>query len=452
MAAKYTLAPVMNPLHTRRPAGIGDRSDGGLGVPGERPPRRRRALSLAAAALVVVGVWGGAVGRAHAAPTSSPSTVKAKAVAIVDQPTGRVLFLLHPDRRLAMASTTKIMTALVVLSGGVDLQRVVVVPALRLRWDETAVGLVAGQRLTVEQLLRAMLVGSANDAAVTLARTVGGGEPAFVARMNARARSLGLTNTHYENPEGMDAPTHYTSARDLTRLARIAMRDPRFAAYVRLRSTTLPKAKGKGRVRVRTTNTFMLARDWVYGVKTGYTNEAGSCLVAAGDYDGQRMIVTVLGEPDPATRNADLLKLFRYGATLYRPWSSPLAGSRQAALTVPFSPRRLHLVLQGSFAIGLPPGAVVSTAVDAPAGVGLPVHEGQVLGSVTYKVDGEARGSVNLVAARSIPQADWLTRLRYRLQRAWQKTGDVAGWASAAWHGLTGWLAGPSALASRSRF
>jgi serine-type D-Ala-D-Ala carboxypeptidase (penicillin-binding protein 5/6) len=396
------------------------------------------AAALCAAALLAILAAAAARPVAAAAIKPAPPSLPVAAAAILDRPTGRFIFLLNAGTERPMASTTKIMTAKVVLDSGVSLNKLVTVGTLNLASDESEVGLTAGEKLTVDQLLQALLVASANDAARTLAVAVGGTEKAFVAQMNATAAALGLKHTHYENPHGIDAPGHYTTARDLTRLAWVELKDPHFAGFVRKTSVVLPKPSGRGHERFPTTNTFMLAHPgWVYGVKTGFTNDAGSCLVSAGTYKGQQMIVTVLGAPDPEQRNRALMALYRYGASLYKTWSSPAAGVTAATAAVPYSIASVALDLEAGFRTSLPPGARVTSTLSAPRVVTLPLAAGTALGSVTYRVDGQRRGQSRLTAARSVPLPDWQTRLRYRVWGTWHDADATGTWLQRGWRHVT---------------
>jgi D-alanyl-D-alanine carboxypeptidase (penicillin-binding protein 5/6) len=381
-----------------------------------------RTIALLVATAALLALVAAAAGPATAAAKAKkPPAVDAAAVAVMDVPTGRFIYQLNGDKKVAIASTTKIMTAWVTLLSDLKPEQEIVVPPLNLSWDEMDVNLQSGQTLTVDQLLQALLVASAGDAARTLAVAVAGGEEAFARRMNDEAAKLGLKNTHYVNSDGMDAPGHHSTADDLTRLARVAMEDPSFAAYVKMKSCLVPQMGKSEPARYPATNTLMLANDWVDGVKTGYTDDAGSCLVASGEYKGHRMIVTLLGAPDPQTRNADIAKLFKYAAGLYRTWKSPAAGFVYATATVPYSHTSLDVVLSSRYAVSLPPGTKVTSTVRAPAAAAPPVAGDQELGTVTYKVDGKKWEQRALLADREIPLANWQSRLRFRLGQIWTK-------------------------------
>ena len=395
------------------------------------------ATSFAVAAVLYTLGMATAFPAPAAATTPRPPDLPVAAAAILDRQTGRFIFLLHAGAERPMASTTKIMTAKVVLDSGVPLSKIVTVGNMNVAGDESEVGLKAGEKLTIDQLLQALLVASANDAARTLAISVGGSEAAFVAQMNATALRLGLKHTHFENPHGLDATGHYTTARDLTRLAWIELRDKRFAGFVRTTSVVLPKPDGTGSERFETTDSFMLEHpSWVYGVKTGHTDQAGSCLVSAGTYRGEQMIVTVLGAPDPVQRDRALLALYRYGASLYKTWRSPAAGSAATTVAVPYSTTPVALTLQSSFTTSVPPGARVTSTLSAPR-ITLPLTAGSLLGTVSYKVDGKRRGLGRLTAARSVPLPDWQTRLRYRIWSSWHDADASGNWLQRGWRHVT---------------
>jgi D-alanyl-D-alanine carboxypeptidase (penicillin-binding protein 5/6) len=209
-----------------------------------------------------------------------------------------------------MASTTKIMTALLALERG-NLNQVVTVDVNAADMpDSSVMGLSPGERLTLRDLLYGLLLPSGNDAARQIARTIAGSEPAFVDLMNRRAAELGLADTHYANPHGLDAPGHYTSAADLAKLARIALRNPTFAQIVATQQKTV---KGRATYDLHSTNP-LLGQPGVEGVKTGHTDLAGACLVAAVRRDGHRVITVVLNSPD---YSAEALALAYYAFAAY---------------------------------------------------------------------------------------------------------------------------------------
>jgi D-alanyl-D-alanine carboxypeptidase len=242
----------------------------------------------------------------------------AAAAVLMNANTGEVLFARNPDEELPPASITKILTALVILEEG-NLSDPVVVSQTAAQVGGFRLGLRLGQRLSLGDLLAAILIRSANDAAEAAAEHVGPGLAGFVARMNAKAQALGMHRSHFANPHGLDEPGHYTTARDMAILTRVALENPTFADLVRTRETrvTIYRPSRKGAVpaprMILTHNRLLGHVEGVDGVKTGYTGLAGQCLVASASRRGRRMIAVLLNDPE---RWTDAPALLHYGFEL----------------------------------------------------------------------------------------------------------------------------------------
>lgn len=249
--------------------------------------------------------------RQIATAQAPPPGVSARAVLVYDLDADRILAARNPSLPLPPASLTKLMTALLVLEqGNLDAQ-VTVQPEDLV--GEANMGLQAGEVLTVEELLRGMLVASANDAAMALARHHSGQVHVFVQRMNLRAHELGLTATHFVNPTGFDAPDHTSSAQDLLVLVKRLWQYPLFREIVATASTTVAGHP------LRNTNQLLGSFPGAVGVKTGTTDAAGECLVAAIERAGHPLFLVVLGSRD---RYADVRALFTHAQTFYA-WTRP---------------------------------------------------------------------------------------------------------------------------------
>jgi D-alanyl-D-alanine carboxypeptidase (penicillin-binding protein 5/6) len=314
---------------------------------------------------------------------------------------GRELWARKPDERRAMASITKIMTALVVLQHG-DLGRKVTVTATDTAVGESAAGIEAGDRLTVETLLQAMMVKSANEAAMALARATGGSVKGFVAMMNAKAAALGLKGTHFDNPHGLDGKSHYTTARDLATLARAAMKDPRFRALVTRRTVTLT---GKaGRRTLRSTDTMLAGYAGAEGIKTGFTNDAGYSFVGAAKRGSIELISVILGTKTAGARFTQTRKLLDWGFAHYRERELARAGTPAGTVAVGDYLDRSVPAQVGettSAAVFDLDGAVTGTYRLA-AEVAAPVKRGQPVGVYTVSQPGRPLVSVPLVAAGDV--------------------------------------------------
>jgi D-alanyl-D-alanine carboxypeptidase len=321
------------------------------------------ALPAAAGAPAAAGVhqdpWPGASGPAPG-PVAEPR-VLARAAVLADESTGQVLFERAARGPRAMASTTKVMTALLTLER-LDQRRVVVIGTGPPKVGEESLRLRRGERLTVRQLLLGLLVKSANDAGVALAEAVDGSEAAFVRRMNWRAAELRLAATHYVTPYGLDRPGHQTSARDLARLWETAMRRRDFRALVATRHARLPGGPARLR-RFVTTNQLLGAYRWTVGGKTGYTNLAGRCLVASASRGGRRLVAVALGSPDAF---ADVRALFEHGFSRFV--RVRLAAKGQAVSLGPLRPAALRVEADVDAMVRLDQLGGVSLAATVPGG------------------------------------------------------------------------------------
>ena len=209
----------------------------------------------------------------------------------------KVIYEKDADRRLPMASTTKIMTALVALEL-CDPDTPVTVDASAIGTEGSSVYLVEGEHLTLEQLLYALLLESANDAAVAIAVACAGSETAFVEKMNEKATALGLCDTHFENPHGLDGETHCTTARELAKIACAALKNPLLRTIVSTKKTTIPHPDPHTTRLLVNHNKLLRIYDECIGVKTGYTQKSGRCLVSAAERDGVTLVAVTLDAPD----------------------------------------------------------------------------------------------------------------------------------------------------------
>ncbi|THJ09684.1 MAG: D-alanyl-D-alanine carboxypeptidase [Nitrospira sp. CG24C] len=263
--------------------------------------------SLLVGMAVTVMLCGGDV---HAQETPTKPSIKASALYLVELKSGRVLLEKDATRRLPPASLTKIMTALIALESA-PLQKVVKIDR-RALVHPSSLKFQAGEEFLLRDLLTAMLVSSANDACEAVAWHVGGNADQFVVMMNARARTLGLKNTHFANACGFDAPGHYSTAADLAKLTEQALQQPIFAMMVRTIVRDIASVDGTRKVSLHSTNELLLDPD-VNGVKTGYTSKAGRCLIASMFKDGHRLLLVGLNVTD---RWEQVPRLLRHGQEL----------------------------------------------------------------------------------------------------------------------------------------
>ena len=355
------------------------------------------------AVLALTAVLGTAAAAPAAAAPPEPR-LQAKAWSLIDARSGDALAGKAVGRELPIASATKLMTAYLAVER-LPLRRRVKAPRYPAGPVESVLGLQPGERLTVKDLLYALVLRSANDAAATLAQAVSGSERRFVRAMNRAAAALGLTGTHYTNPVGLDDPGNHSTAQDLVALARRLLQNPTFADAAASRTAVL-KSGRKAR-RIVTRNTLALREPWVTGVKTGHTLGAGYVLVGSARRNGVELVSAVLGTRSEAARDSETRKLLEYGFSLYQRRNVAAKGAPLAAAEIQYRDGALPLVAGRGLRITLREDQRVATRVQAPDEVEGPIDAGQQLGRLSVSVDGRPAGSVPLVAARSVPAASF---------------------------------------------
>jgi serine-type D-Ala-D-Ala carboxypeptidase (penicillin-binding protein 5/6) len=335
--------------------------------------------------------------------------VEARAWILIDARTGAVLDSHAAARELPIASTTKLMTAYVALQE-LPLGKVVRAAPYKPTYGESLLGLRAGQRISVRDLLYGLILRSGNDAAYELARAAAGSEARFVRQMNLRAAALGLSDTHYANPIGLDERGNYSSASDLAALTQHLLRIPVFAKIAASRSARLRSVHPQRKI--ETINELLQMAPWVTGVKTGHTFGARYVLVGAGRRKGVELISVMIGAPTDEDRFKDSLELLDYGFSQYRARLPIRAGQDLADPSIRYSGGRLPLRAAHAVPVGVRRGQQLSFDVHAPSEVEGPIRRGAALGRATVLLDGQPAGSVELRAERSIPAADAFDRAR----------------------------------------
>jgi len=251
---------------------------------------------------------------AVSAPSNLPSQfllppLSASGVMLIDVQSGEEIASLNPDQARPMASLTKIMTALLVLEKG-NINRVVTIPPITEQIRGSTIGVKAGELISTESLLKALLIPSANDAAYAIAVTTEGNVGAFVRAMNARAVSLGLTHTHFANPAGLDHAEQFSTPRDLAWLTKSALKKSQFRSIVGTRSTTIRTYSGT-EFDLRNTNEMLHFNPRVQGVKTGTTDSAGECLIVLFEEGGREYLLILLRSKDRYTDALRVLDALR---------------------------------------------------------------------------------------------------------------------------------------------
>jgi D-alanyl-D-alanine carboxypeptidase (penicillin-binding protein 5/6) len=321
----------------------------------------------------------------------------------MDAETGAVLAAQNPDERLPMASTTKIMTALLALERG-HLSDKITISREAAGQEGSSMYTSAGETYTLEELLYGLLLNSGNDAAWAIAEHIAGSVPAFVTLMNERAQELGAVNTHFANPSGLPDPAHYSTARDLALIAKAAVARPDFRRLVATKAQEVPwPAKGEKRLLINH-NRLLWRYDGADGVKTGYTNEARQCLVASATRGGQRFLAVVL-KSEGNSIWTDAERLLDYGfanfitRSLVRPGEAfgtvPVKGGESESVAVQ---------AQTGLAVTVPKEKSdrIERSLKLTDQLAAPVAAGREVGEVVFTLGGEELGRVPLVAAADV--------------------------------------------------
>jgi D-alanyl-D-alanine carboxypeptidase (penicillin-binding protein 5/6) len=332
---------------------------------------------------------------------------------------GRVLWARDPTARRAMASTTKIMTAVVVLEH-LSIGSTVTVDQKAAVVGQSSMGLVVGETFAMGELLKGVLVQSGNDAATLAAERVGGTVAGFVQMMNQKAAALDLTNTHYANPHGLDQAGHYTSAEDLTSLARYAMRNPVFRGIV---GTYTVKVRSDRYTHVLTNhNSLLKTYAGAEGVKTGWTNNAGYCVVAAAKRGSVELIGTVMGAANEIDRSKQATKLLDWGFKHYRPVEVAHTGEEAGRVPVSdYIERTIGAVSAEATSIPVfDLAGPVQRRIELLPNVPAPVKKGERVGTLTVFQGTSMLAQLPLVADRDVPAPSFGQRFVFFFARIWR--------------------------------
>lgn len=365
-----------------------------------------------AALLVLGGLVSGAAPAPNAAPMPRPPLVEGTAFVLMDADTGNLLAQSGADVKHPPASLTKIMTAYIV-EGEIDSGRVgmddqvpISVNAWRMGGSEMFIR--EGTQVRLQDLLRGVIIVSGNDASVALAEYVAGTEDAFVDMMNATSKRLGMRNTHFLNATGLPAQGHFSTAHDLAILASHVVED-----YPALYKVYSEREFVYNNIAQRNRNELLFTDRTVDGMKTGWTDEAGYCLIASSKRDDMRLIAVILGAPSPAARVRDAAKLLSYGFRYYQ--THRLYTARQVVKSTPVwsgAADELELVVPDAVNVTLQRGRYNDLVAEAEVQhiVQAPIAAGTRLGVMRLKLDGRVLQEVPLVAKVAVEEGGFLKR------------------------------------------
>ena len=346
----------------------------------------------------------------HAAP-AYPTEPDALSCILMDADTGRVLYEKNADAALPPASVTKVMTMLLVFealdSGTLKLTDMITASANAASMGGSQIYLKEGEQMSVEDLLKSLIVSSANDAAVALAEAIAGSEISFVSRMNERAAELGMVNTHFENTNGLDddTDTHLTSARDIAIMSREVLKHELVFRYSTLWMDTI---RG-GEFGLTNTNRLVRFYQGATGLKTGSTSKAKFCISATAERNGLSLIAVVMGAPTRDARNALAASLLDFGFANYAHYED--AETALDAVRVQGGVKNTVGIVKESFSATLEKGqnTRLEKRVDIPDVLTAPIAEGEKIGTVTYLLDGVEIGTSDVLATEAVAKIDFRT-------------------------------------------
>ena len=334
-----------------------------------------------------------------------------KSIILVEETSGKVLYERDADIQMPPASITKIMTLLLTMEamerGEFNLDTVVTCSEHAASMGGAQIWLEAGERMSVDDLIKAVCIKSANDAAVLLAETVGGSEDGFVVMMNERAAELNMTSTVFKNASGLDAEGHLSTARDIALMSRALMRHDKIFEYTKIWMDTL---RG-GETELVNTNKLIRFYKGATGLKTGTTDGAGSCLSATAERDGLSLIGVVMGYPDSKTRNVAAKKLLDFGFANYKIITPEKSKEIPDYIRVKNGLSESVKLKVGdipSVLVGRGEEGKIETVVTLPQIVDAPVKEGDIIGNAKIVVDGKDYASYDVKAAESVYKMSFL--------------------------------------------
>lgn len=337
-----------------------------------------------------------------------------RAACLIDQQTGTVLYEKNADQQMPIASITKVMTLLLtfeaVHNGQLTMDTPVPVSEHAYHMGGSQIWLEPGEQFTLDEMIKAICVSSANDAAVAVAELVGGSEQGFVQSMNARAAELGMTNTVFHNACGLDTEGHLSTARDVAVMSRYILNTcPEVLHYTGIWTDTL---RG-GATQLVNTNKLLRRYNGITGLKTGTTSGAGVCISASATRDGLDLIAVVLGAPSSSDRFDAATTLLDYGFAAYRAVPLPAVEEQPLLIKVKGSAEESvpldYSALPGTLLMPKESGTALTARADLPDALDAPVQQGQAVGTVRVLSGETLLGEYEIRAAADAPKMDFGT-------------------------------------------
>lgn len=345
---------------------------------------------------------------------------EAKSAILIERDTGEILFDDNAHEQLPPASMTKMMTMLIIMEaideGKLALDEQIRVSEYAASMGGSQIFLEAGEEMSVDDLLKAVAIGSANDASVALAETIAGSESAFVDQMNEKVKQLELENTKFENTTGLPADNHYSTAHDMSVIARALLKHERITEYTSIYEDYLRQGTDDEFWLVNT-NRLIKFYDGVDGLKTGFTNEAKYCLTATARKDDMRLIAVVMGAPSPKERNSIISQMLDYGFSQYHTEQLYQRGDKVGKLSLPKANKdAVDVLTEDSVSVLLEKGEnseSMETEVKMNEDLSLPLAKNSVVGQLVIKLEGHKVSETNLIIGEELEQASLWQLIKY---------------------------------------
>ena len=363
---------------------------------------RQKALAFI---LSIIIAFGGMMFGVNAENESYPNlNLDCKSAVLMEAETGKILYANNENEALPPASVTKVMTLLLIMEA-IEQKKITYTDMVAASENACSMGgsqiyLEVGEQMSVEDLIKSVVIASANDAAVTLAEYIAGTEDAFVDMMNARARELGMENTNFENTNGLDDTTenHVTSAKDIAIMSRELIKYPKITEYSSIWMDTVRN----GEFGLTNTNRLIRFYKGATGLKTGSTSKAGFCITATAQRDGMTLIAVIMASPSRDARNSAAVSLLNYGFSNFTVYRSKAAAAQDIAV-IKGSQSLCHTVAE-EFVTVIPKNMAgnIEKKIELQPAVAAPIVKGQQVGTVTYTCNGNVLGTSAIVAAHAV--------------------------------------------------
>lgn len=350
--------------------------------------------------------------KAFAQNNELTDSLSAKSAVLMEMSSGEILLSKNPDEKLPPASITKIMTMLLVMEaiddGKIKLEDIITTSRNASSKGGSQIWLKEGEQMSVHDMLKATAIGSANDACTALGEYIAGGEAEFVAMMNARAKELGMNNTNFENPSGLDDTTenHYSTARDIAIMSCELMKHGKIKEY----TTTWMDSLRNGETELVNTNRLVRFYEGTTGVKTGTTSKAGYCVSASAERGGMELVAVVLGSDNSTERFEDAKKLLNWGFANYTVYQPTVDSTLITNVNVLYGKENVIVpVTKNIKPILIKKGTEdkIKQRIDICLDVQAPVEKGQKLGTVYFEIDGKAIASCSIISENFVERRNW---------------------------------------------